>query len=163
MTTGPNEYFVGEEITLSCLFLVGQTEARIDKGQSTVYVADPSDLTLTAGSPIVVVGAGYVGGDLRTTVVSDDGIGAIVLADSARSDIQATVAGTPTDPSTCTCRVELPDGTESTVTAASTLVGLWKATFTPTIDGTHFYRFIGTGPASGDGWKKFIVLPERVA
>lgn len=163
MTGLLNEYDIGEPIKLSCLFLVGQTTARIDKNQSTVYVADPTDLTLTPGSPIIVVGAGYVGGDLRTTVVSDDGIGAIVLTDSAKSDVQQTRAGTPADPSTVTCKVALPDGTESTVTASSTLVGLWKATFTPTIDGDHYYRFIGTGPASGDGWKKFRVRPERVA
>lgn len=155
-------YDVGETISLSCLFLVGQTIGDIEKGQSTVYVRDLTGLTLTPGSPIVVVGAGYAGGDLRTTVVSDDGIGAIVLADSAKTSAPKTTVGTPADPATVTCKVELPDGTEATCATSSTLVGLWKASYTPATDGEFFYRFTGTGAASGDGWRKFIVRPERV-
>jgi hypothetical protein len=156
------EYDVGETITLSCLFLTGQTVGRMQLGQTTVYVRDPSGLTLSGGAPIVIEGAGYVGGDLRTTVVSADGVGAITVAEACRTTVQEALVGTPADPATVAVKVAKPDGAEETCTPFSDLTGLWKATFTPTRDGDHFYRFTGTGAASGDRWRKFVVRPERV-
>jgi len=93
-----NEYDVGEPITLSCLFLSGQTVGRMERGQSTVFVRDPSGLDLTVGAEIVIVGAGYTGGDLRTTVVSDDNVGAVVVADACRSTVSEAIVGSPADP-----------------------------------------------------------------
>jgi hypothetical protein len=152
-----NEYDVGEEITLSCLFLAGQTVGRMEKGQTTVYVRDASGLDLTPLSELVVVGAGYVGGDLRTTVVSDDGQGAIVVADAARQTVVETAVGTPANPNPVVCIVKQPDATtpEVTVTVSPTEVGFWQGVFTPTVDGDHFYAF-------NDKWRKFFVRPDRV-
>jgi hypothetical protein len=155
------EYDVGEPITLSCLFLTGQTVAEMTLNQTTVYVRDLSGLTLTPGAPIVVVGAAYVNGDLHSTVVSNDGVGAIVIAHAARVSVVRTLVGTPTDPTTVVCKVMKPDGTEGLPTASSTVTGLWKATFTAAADGDFYYRFTGSGAAAGDAWRKFVVRPER--
>jgi hypothetical protein len=154
-------YDVGQEITLRGLFLTGATIGTILKSQTLLLVQDSSALTLTGGSPIFVQGAGAVGGDLRTTVVSSSAAG-IVLADAALSDARLALVGTPTDPTAVTCKVSLPDGTESTISASGVVTGRWEATFTPTLDGDHYYRFTGTGAATADAWRKFTVRPERV-
>jgi voltage-gated potassium channel Kch len=152
-------YDVGETIELSCLFLTGATVGSIEQGQTTVYVRDPSGLDLEPGASILVEGGGYVGGDLPTTVVSSDGVGAVVVAEAARTSVSRGLVGTPADPETVTCTLALPDGTETGAGVSSPRTGLWTATFTPAGDGDHFYRFAGGG---GDGWRKFVVRPERV-
>ena len=72
------------------------------------------------------------------------------------------IVGTPTDPATVTCKIKLPDASELTRSTSAIVVGLWKANYTPTLDGDHFFRFTGTGSAASDRWRKFTVLAERV-
>jgi hypothetical protein len=156
-----SEYDVGQPIRLSCLFLRGQTVGSMEAGQSTVFVRDLSRLTLSVDSEIVVEGAGYVGGDLRTSVVSDDGVGAIVVGDAARASVQLGLVGTPADPDEVVCTVAPPGGEREPVETASTVAGLWEGTFVPSVEGEHFYRFAGTGLASGSRWRKFMVRADR--
>jgi hypothetical protein len=157
----PAEYDVNQAIALTALFLTGVTVGQITINQSVVYVRDATFLTLTPGTPILITGAGYAGGDLRTTVVSASGQ-AITLADSAKVNAPKADVGTPVNPTTVVCKVEQPDGSEATPAVANITTGLYQAVFTPTLDGDHFYRYTGSGAAVGDRWRKFIVRPERV-
>src|SRR4051794_34190002 len=157
-----NTYDVGQAINLESLFLTGQTRGRMILNQSVVYVQDLSGLLLTPGSPIFVEGAGYVGGDLHTTVVSNDSVGAITVAASCKTEADQVTVGTPTDPTTVTCKVMLPAGTESTLSTTGVTTGLFRASYTPSVDGDFYYRFVGTGVASGEKWRKFRVRPQRV-
>jgi hypothetical protein len=154
-------YDVGEKITLGCWFLTGGTVGTIFKGQMLLEVRDVSGLDVTPAAAIYVAEAGGIGGDLVSTVVSS-GAGQVTIADPAMTTANRVLVGTPVDPSTVTCKVAKPDGNEATLTAVSTQTGRWTAAFTPTLDGDHFYRFSGSGAAVADGWRKFVVDPERV-
>lgn len=154
-------YDVGQAITLRGLFLTGATIGSIIKTQTLLVVQDPSELSLGANAPIFVQGAGALGGDLSTNVASASGA-QITLSLPALTDATRVLVGTPTDPTTVTCTVQSPDGVEHSLSPNSVAVGRWEATFTATLDGDHFFRFTGTGAAAADGWRKFIVRPERV-
>lgn len=156
------EYDVNETIWLNALFLTGATLGTIAKASQFLYVRDVSDLTLTAGAKIVVVGAGAVGGDLSTTVVSADGQ-VITLANAALSAANLTDVGNPADPTTVTCQVMKPDGSKVSATVSNPSQGRYRASYTPATDGDYYYRFTGTGTATADAWRKFTVRPERVA
>lgn len=155
-------YDVGELITLRGLFLTGSTQGSIIRGQTLLLVRDESGLALSNGDPIFVQGGGAVGGDLVTSVVSHSGA-QITLALPALSNVTVGLVGTPTNPTTVSCKVQKPDGSEATLTPTSSQAGVWDATYTPSLDGEFFYRFAGTGAATADGWRKFVVRPERVS
>lgn len=157
----PNVYDVGEPVSLYARFLTGATIGSIRLNQTLLQVRDPELLDLNVGATLVVVGGGAVGGDFVTTVVSVDGQD-VTVADQAPTTSNLAVVGNPTPPDTVTCKVELPDGTESTVAATSIATGRYRAIYTPALDGDHYYRFTGTGAAEADGWRKFVVRPERV-
>jgi hypothetical protein len=157
----PNEYDVGETITLKALFLTGATVGSILAGATKLTVRDPSGLTTTPGSPIIVIGAGAVGGDLVTTVASISGQ-EITLAAAAAANATLAVVGTPTAPASCSCKVIDPSGSESSLAVTNPSTGRYQALFTADLDGDHYYRFTGTGTATADGWRKFVVRPERV-
>lgn len=59
-------------------------------------------------------------------------------------------AGAPANPTTVTCKVEEPDGTETIYTAASSpaianpTTGTFTLTLTPDQSGMHTYRWTGT-------------------
>ena len=72
------------------------------------------------------------------------------------------MVGTPSNPTSVTLKVRKPDASEVTVATANPRTGDFVGVFVPTLDGDHYYRFTGTGAASGDRWRKFIVRPERV-
>lgn len=155
-------YDVGQEITLRGWFLTGATVGSMIKNQTLLLVQDASGLAVQNGDPIFVLGAGALGGDLVTTVVSASGA-EITLALPALSDVREVLVGTPTDPTAVTGKVSQPDGSEVTLAPSMIVQGRWEATFTPTLDGDHYYRFSGSGAATADSWKKFVVRPERVA
>jgi hypothetical protein len=69
---------------------------------------------------------------------------------------------TPTDPSTVTCKVRKPDGSEETIAPVHRSTGVYDATFTPTSSGEHWYRFEGTGAAKAAGEEYFTVRRRRV-
>lgn len=157
-----NTYDVGQAISLSALFLTGVTVGQMNLNQTTVYVRDPSGLTLTPGSPILIKEAGYAGGDLLTTVVSSSGQ-AIVVADPCRAYVSLMDVGSPTNPSDVTLLVQTPNGqVDISDTLENPSAGRWVGFFDAATDGDHYYRFIGTGAAEADTWRKFIVRPERV-
>lgn len=154
----PAIYDVGAVVTLSCLFLNGNTLGSITVGQNTLYVRDASGLT--QGQPIFIAGAGAVGGDLLTTVSSINGQ-TVILAATAASTVTLAVVGQPANPGAVTCKVKLPDRTSQTLTTANPSTGKFTASFTPTLEGVHYARWTGTTPAAGDSWREFVVRPER--
>jgi hypothetical protein len=162
MDPSPRIYDVGESIWLNAFFLAGSTSGSILRGQQLLLVKDPADLDVEVGADIVVVGAGALGGDLVTTVSAADGQ-QITLADAALQAASLVTVGNPATPGTVECRVQVP-GQANDATPAVTLVseGRYRALFTTTVAGDHFYRFIGTGAATADRWRKFVVRPQRV-
>lgn len=60
-----------------------------------------------------------------------------------------TEAGILTDPAVVTCRITLPNGTTVSATPSSTVVGIWRATYTPLVKGIYAAQFKGTGSVAG--------------
>jgi hypothetical protein len=74
---------------------------------------------------------------------------------------------TLTDPAgnTCTFKVNNPNGLETTISGGSVTrvsVGVYEATFTPAVEGEHWYSAVGTGAAKGVGESYFTVAKRRV-
>jgi hypothetical protein len=74
---------------------------------------------------------------------------------------------TLTDPTgnTCTFKVNDPTGVETTISGGSVTrlsTGIYEATFTPTVEGEHWYKAVGTGAAKGVGQSVFPVDKQRV-
>jgi hypothetical protein len=161
MDPTPNSYDQGQPITLVSWFLAGATVGQMTAGQTTLLVRDPSGLS-ASGAPILVRGAGAVDGDLSTTVVGAISGQQLTLAAAASTSVQRALVGTPTDPTSVVCTVRLPDRTKVTVSAAKAVTGKWLATYVPATDGDFFYRFTGSGALVADGWRQFVVRPERV-
>lgn len=78
--------------------------------------------------------------------------------------LQATFrnsAGTLTDPSTVVARLLDPRGAETTPTAQNASTGVWYFDTTPTIAGTWFYRFEGSGTVEVSNERSFTVLESK--
>lgn len=159
MSASVNVYDVGTVLTLTATFLTGPTLGSITSGQNTLLVRDASGLTV--GGPILVAGAGAVGGDLSTTVSGISGQ-TVTLAANAGTTVTLVSVGQPTNPTTVACKVRLPDLSEQTLAATLQSTGKYTASFTITLAGNHFVRWSGTGAAAVDGWRQFVVRPERV-
>ena len=90
------------------------------------------------------------------------------IGDLARISSAFTTAatGTPTDPTTITARVKAPDGSLTVFTYPSGVTkdstGNFHADFVPTMSGTHFYRWEGTGSAQAASEASFYVQPSAV-
>lgn len=74
---------------------------------------------------------------------------------------------TLTDPAGNTCTFKVIDraGTETTISGGAVTrisQGIYEATFTPALDGQHWWRAIGTGAAKGAGESYFTVNKQRV-
>jgi hypothetical protein len=73
-----------------------------------------------------------------------------------------TVAGTNTDPTAATCTVIDPAGTETAVVLTRQSTGVYTGTFSPVVDGDHWYRTVGTGTAKAAAESVFHVRKRRV-
>lgn len=63
-------------------------------------------------------------------------------------------AGVDTDPTAVVARVQDPAGVETTPTVTKSATGIYYIDVTPSLSGTYYYRFEGTGAlvaASPDG------------
>jgi hypothetical protein len=80
-----------------------------------------------------------------------------------------TADGTNVDPTTLVCKVENAAGTVTTYTygvdafPVRTEAGVYYVDYTPTVPGSHYYKFTstGTGQAADEG--RFVVRPSEVA
>lgn len=72
-------------------------------------------------------------------------------------------AGAAADPTTVTLVVQAPDGTQTTPTPTSAVVGTWTADVSVTQAGTWWYRFEGTGAIQTAGEGMFRVRRRMVA
>lgn len=73
----------------------------------------------------------------------------------------AVAGGAFVDPTTVTCRVRLPNGTISDISASvtKTAVGQYAAQYLPTMTGQYAYEFIGTGAVEAASVSSFYVSP----
>jgi hypothetical protein len=84
------------------------------------------------------------------------------IGDDVVLTLAFTVAGVATDPTTETCVVVDPAGTETVVTLTKQSTGVFTGTFTPTVAGEHWFRGSGTGAAKAAGESVFSVRKRRV-
>jgi hypothetical protein len=70
------------------------------------------------------------------------------------------VAGDPTDPTTTTATLYLPDGTSSSPAITNGTTGVRSVTITPTMSGTHRLKWAGTGAVAEVEWDVFTVDPD---
>ena len=76
-------------------------------------------------------------------------------------------AGAVTDPTATTCSIRVPSGTVTTHTygVSADLVrdstGLFHLDYSPTVEGIHNYRFVGTGACQTAEEKPFYIRPLR--
>lgn len=84
------------------------------------------------------------------------------IGDDVVLTLAFTVAGVATDPTTETCKVIDPNGTETVVPLTKTGTGTFTGTFTPTIAGQHWCRGTGTGTAKAATEIPFTVRKQRV-
>jgi hypothetical protein len=154
----PNEYDVGDQITLQAIFLANPTLGTIAAQQTTLTLADPTGYANS--DPILVAGAGPLGADLVTTIASITGSSA-VLAKAASTDVERADVGKPTN-ATVACTVHQPDATTTTPGASQVSTGQYQASFTAAQSGEHYYRFVASGAAAGAEEGHFVVRPSRV-
>lgn len=83
------------------------------------------------------------------------------IGDEVTLEATFAVDGTLTDPSAVTCRVVEPDGALQTPAATRASAGVWRAVYSPTKSGDHWYRFEGTGAAKAAEEQMFNVRPRR--
>jgi hypothetical protein len=72
------------------------------------------------------------------------------------------LTGDVEDPTSVACRVKSPDGTITTLSASKVSTGVYTASFGPSIEGVHWYRFEGTGAVTAAGERSFIVRIQQV-
>jgi hypothetical protein len=71
--------------------------------------------------------------------------------------------GVPTNPTTATCRVLLPDGTTSDIAPTQVApTGTYEAAMVITMPGDHWYRFVGVGTVQAMGEYVFAVRKPKV-
>jgi hypothetical protein len=70
------------------------------------------------------------------------------------------VAGDPTDPTTTTATLYLPDGTSTSPSITNGTTGVRSVTITPTMSGTHRLKWAGTGAVAEVEWDVFTVDPD---
>lgn len=85
-------------------------------------------------------------------------IGTSVELDAAFTNL----AGVPANPTAVVCTVKKPDGTSTTPTATSTVVGTWTASVTVDQAGIWRYRFAGTGAVVVAEEGRFLVETQQV-
>lgn len=154
-------YDIGDSIELAADFTAKNTVGKVDAGSTALTVRDATGYA--ANDPIVVRGAGDVGGDLYTTVSGSPAGNVITLAAAAKTSVVRAPVGKLVAPGAVTFKVRLPDGTSVGPTAATTVsAGRYTGTFDPTIAGQHFYNFAGTSPAKATDEREFIVRERRV-
>lgn len=71
--------------------------------------------------------------------------------------------GALADPTTVVCRLLKPDGTTATLTATKQSTGVYTATATIDQDGTHWFRFTGSGTVGASDEDILKVQTRRVA
>lgn len=118
--------------------------------------------------PLLVAGAGALGGDLETTIDSIAG-NVFNLAAAAGETATRVQVGRRTNPSTSTFKVSRPDGVVTTIAHPNALItnpiaGKFILTYAPPADVEGWYRgrFIGTGAAECADEVAFYVAPSRV-
>lgn len=162
MDPTPNVYDIGEEVTLTCTFLVLATRGSMIVGQNDLTVRDAAGYA--PADPVLVAGAGTVGGDLVTTISSIAG-NILSLAAPAQTSVTLALVGRLQNQTTTTCRVKKPDGLIADVTATitNTSTGKYKATFVTALEGDHFVRWLGTtGATTGTEERQFVAREARV-
>lgn len=68
----------------------------------------------------------------------------------------------PTAPDTVQCSVRIPGVTTPQIVPHTGANGSYTAEFAPTIMGTYWYRWVGTGAAKGAAEMWFAVNEQRV-
>lgn len=72
-------------------------------------------------------------------------------------------SGTPTNPTTVTATLYLPDDTTTTPSITSGSTGVRSVTVTPTMAGTHRLKWVGTGAVTVTEWDVFEVVTDPTA
>jgi hypothetical protein len=85
-------------------------------------------------------------------------IGDVVILQATFTDREGALA----DPTTVTCKVLDSANAETTVSPSQISTGLYEAEFSPTLSGTHWFRFAGTGAVVAAGEYHFVVARQRV-
>jgi hypothetical protein len=142
-----------------CTFLVLVRRGSTSVGQNDLVVRDRTGYTIA--DPILVVGAGAVGGDLSTTIGSIAG-SVLSLAAPALTTVTAAMCGKLQNPGATTCKLLKPDLTLATLIVSNVSTGKFTAPFDTTLEGDHFVRWTGTGTATGAEERQFVVREERV-
>ena len=71
--------------------------------------------------------------------------------------------GALADPTVVTCVMRKPDGNEATLAGvASVSTGIYEVSYVPVQEGTHWYRYRGTGALTAQITKSFVTSNERV-
>jgi hypothetical protein len=80
-----------------------------------------------------------------------------------------TADGTNVDPTALVCKVENASGTVTTYTygvdpfPVKSAVGVYYVDYTPTVAGSHYYKFISTGTGQAVDEGRFVVRVSEVA
>ena len=105
-----------------------------------------------------------IGDNYRGTVMANDfDIGDLVKLDAKFVDED----GALTDPTATTFSIKVPAGTVTTYTYGVTAdivrdsTGLFHLDYSPTAEGIHYYRFVGTGACQTAEEKPFYIRPLR--
>lgn len=67
-----------------------------------------------------------------------------------------------TSPTTVVLTVKAPNGTTTTPVVTNDSTGVYHATYAPTMDGNHWYRWDGTGALTVAEEGGFYVRPRKV-
>lgn len=70
---------------------------------------------------------------------------------------------TPANPSTVAVTIKDPVGAVTTPSPGSSQVGVWTASFTPTVAGMHEVRWVGTGTVQAADQSEFFVRKVNTA
>jgi hypothetical protein len=158
----------GNSVKVVVYTLTPHTLGSIRAGQQTLIVRDADGFA--DSDPVLVEGAGALGGDLLTSISAVSG-NTITLADAARESVSRARVGRRVDPSTAEFKLKRPDGTIDTFThpdpaIAHPVAGKYVLTYTPPPSplrhGLYLVRFVGTGVAAGAEELAFRLTPSGI-
>lgn len=73
-----------------------------------------------------------------------------------------TDTSTAVNPTSVALTIKLPDGTTASPSPTNPATGSYRADYTPTLEGIHHYRWVGTGSNAGAKESHFTVKKSQV-